>query len=104
MDKLVFVDQLKKKQVFWSYSNNADIPDGIVVEHTLKYGDVLDIIELFKIFSNDFIVNIWLQTMSQDSRFEKTNYYLKIFFLKDVQKHKTVESRYEKIKRVSERN
>jgi len=104
MDINVFVDKLREKQVFWSYSNNVDIPDEIVVEHTLKYGDIIDIIELFKLFPKDFIVKIWLKTMSTDYRFDKTNHYLKLFFFKNLEKYKPVETRYEKIKRFSEKN
>lgn len=104
MDINNFVDKLKEKQVFWSYSKNADIPHEIVIEHTLKYGDVTDIIELFKLFSKDLIVKIWLETMSTDDRFDKTNNYLKLFFFKNLEKYKPAETRYEKIKRFSERN
>lgn len=104
MDIKTFVNKLKEKQVFWSYSKNADIPHEIVIEHTLKYGDVIDIIELFTLFSKDLIVKIWLETMSTDNRFDKTNYYLKLFFFKNIGDNKPVETRYEKIKRAGEKN
>ncbi len=104
MDRKEFVEQLKKKHVFWSYSPEAELPDEIIIEHTLKYGDVIDIINLFKSFSKDCITRIWLESMSHDIRFEKTNYYLKLFFLKNLETHEPVETRYEKIKRLSEEN
>jgi hypothetical protein len=40
MDINIFVEKLREKQFFWSYSKNADIPHEIVIDHTLKYGDV----------------------------------------------------------------
>ncbi len=102
MDKKLFLEGLHKNRVLWSYSPGADLPDGIIVEHTLKYGDVIDIINLFKIFSEDFIERVWLETMCNDDRFEKTNHYLKLFFLKNIDDHEPVETRHEKIKRISE--
>jgi hypothetical protein len=104
MDKRSFIEGLMKKRVLWSYSPDADLPDGIIVEYTLKYGEVHDIINLFEIFSEDFISQTWLETMSNDDRFDKTNHYLKLFFLKNLDDHEPVETRYEKIKRISEGN
>lgn len=99
MNKFDFVRQLEKKHIFWSYSTKPDLPDEIIIEHTLKFGDVIDIINLFKIFKESEISLVWLETMSNDERFEKTNFYLLMFFLKNVEKNKPFETRYERIKR-----
>lgn len=104
MDINNFVKKLKEKQIFWSYSKNTDIPHDIVIEHTLKYGDITDIIELFELFSKDLIVKVWLETMSTDDRFDKTNHYLKLFFFKNLEINTPLETRYEKIKRAGEEN
>lgn len=99
MDKSDFIKQLETKHIFWSYSTKMDLPDKIVIEHTLKFGDVVDIINLFKIFEESEISRVWLETMSNDERFERTNFYLLMFFLKNVEKNKPFETRYERIKR-----
>ena len=99
MNKDVFVRNLEKRHVFWSYSPGSDLPDEVIVEHVLKFGDISDILELFKLFPRDEIQRIWQKTMSFDDRFDKINHYLKLFFFKNVKKN--VETRYDRIKRVS---
>ena len=102
MNKDVFVRNLEKRHVFWSYSSGVDFPDEIVIEHVLKFADIADIIQLFKLFSRNEIERVWLKTMSLDDRFDKINHYLKLFFFKNVKKN--VETRYDRIKRVSSEN
>ena len=104
MNKDIFVRQLEKRHIFWSYSSGAELPDEVVIEHTLKFGDISDIIELFKLFTKSEIERVWIKTMSCDDRFDKMNHYLKLFFFKNMIKMKTIETRYDRIKRACSEN
>jgi len=73
--------------IYWNIKKNSDIDETTMIEHTLKYGDLDDIIELFKRINNDKIKEIWLKTMAPDRRFLKLNLVIaRIFFDMDVEK------------------
>jgi len=104
MNKDIFVRQLEKRHIFWSYSSGAELPDEVVIEHALKFGDIVDIINLFEIYSRDKIEDAWIKTMSCDDRFDKINHYLQLFFFKSTIKKKPIETRYDRIKRACSEN
>ncbi|BAI79859.1 hypothetical protein DEFDS_0363 [Deferribacter desulfuricans SSM1] len=73
--------------IYWNIKKNSDIDEATMIEHTLKYGDLDDIIELFKRINNNKIKGIWLKTMAPDKRFLKLNLMVaRIFFDMDVEK------------------
>ncbi len=74
------------KKIFWHIKGT--VVDRItLVEHTLKYGDFYDILNLFKNMDRDEIKKIWLNTMAWDNRFLKINLMIaRIFFKMDVEK------------------
>ncbi len=116
MDKSTRKEKLLKKlineNVFWSYYTAAasDISDSILIEHTLIYSDVEEIKELFLIFNKEKIKRVWENNIIPDNRCLRLNYYLGKFFfnIEDVQtyiKEKSIiNSRYEKIRRISAEN
>lgn len=96
----------------WSYDASvaSDISDSILIEHTLIYADVDQIKELFLIFSKEKIKRVWDNKIIPDNRYIRLNYYLGKFFfnIKDVQTYidekSIINSRYEKIRRISTEN
>ena len=107
--KQQLIEELKKKHLFWSYnlSNNnttTNLPDELVIEQTLFYADVDDILLLFIVFDKKQIKSIWRAKVIPDTRFYARNYYLaKIFFnIKNPQRYilplQKKFSRYEKLK------
>jgi len=98
--------------VIWSYDTAAasDIPDSILIEHTLIYADVEEIKELFLIFNKEKIQKVWENKIIPDNRYLRINYYLGKFFfniknVKNFIKEKSIiNSRYEKIRRISAEN
>ncbi len=97
--------QLLVYQAFWSYDVHklTDISDNLLIEKTLLYGDVEEILLLFRAFTIQEIREIWRTAVIPDQRFYPRNYYLaKIFFniknparyIKPLQKKL---SRYEKL-------
>ena len=111
--KYLFKTQLKEQifsqllvyQAFWSYDVQklVDITDNLLIEKTLLYGDVEEILLLFRVFTIKEIKEVWRNSVIPDERFYSHNYYLaKIFFniknparyIKPLQKKL---SRYEKL-------
>lgn len=116
MDKKTRKEKLLKKlikeNIFWSYDTAAasDIPDSILIEYTLIYADVEEIKELFLIFNKEKIKRVWENIIIPDNRFLRLNYYLGKFFfnIEDVKNYikekSIINSRYEKIRRISAEN
>lgn len=105
MSKAELIQNLKDKNIFWSYDKKSRIPDAIIIEHTLVYADVDDIRQLFKIYGYDKVREVWEMSVIPDARYYKLNYYLGLIFfkIKDIEsflKKKAKEnSRYERIKK-----
>ncbi|WP_025270769.1 hypothetical protein [Hippea sp. KM1] len=73
--------------VFWNIDKNSKIDEVTLIEHTLKYGDFDDIVDLFKKIDKNRIKEVWLKTMATDKRFLKVNLMIaRIFFDMDVEK------------------
>ena len=112
MRKEKLLKKLINENIFWSYDKSTalDISDSILIEHILIYADVEEIKELFLIFNKEKIQKVWENKIIPDNRYLRINYYLGKFFfnIKDVQnfiKEKSnINSRYEKIRRISAEN
>lgn len=73
--------------IFWNVKSNSIIDEATLIEHTLKYGDFDDIVDLFKKIDKDRIKEVWLKTMAPDKRFLKVNLMIaRIFFDMDIEK------------------
>jgi len=89
MNRQQLFTNLKQKGIFWSYSKDItlnDIGDKIFIEYILKYGDFDDIILAFKLYSKEFIKEVWQEKLVSDKRFIKLNVMLaRVFFDMDVE-------------------
>ena len=105
INKTEFIRQIDERGIFWSYDlkNPEKFPDSILIEHVLRWGDVPDILALFKLFDKDKIKKTWEKTMINDNRIYPHNYYLaRVFF--GVEEPETIlrkENRYERIKKLT---
>ena len=76
-------EKLIQNNVFWSYdiSSPDELPDKLIIEHTLRWADVPEILMLFEIYPEDLIKQVWIERLIPDERIYKHNWYLaKIFF------------------------
>ena len=65
---------------FWSYSKNDSIlPDRIIIEHVLIYGDLNEIAALFKIIPADRIIKVFRLFIKPQNKYND----LKLFRLLD---------------------
>ncbi len=109
MTKYELYDKLKKEGIFWSYDNeNIEyIGDKLLIEHTLIWADVPDILNLFKVFTKEEIIDVWNRKIVPDERYFKLNIYLGYIYFdlpdpyKYIEENKLKFSRYEKIRSMS---
>ncbi len=111
MTKKDLFEKIKNDNIYWSYKGNSasDICDSVFMEHILIYSDVDEIKDLFFVFPFAQIKKIWDENIVPDTRFQKLNYYLAKFFfnIEDpvnyIKEKQRLNSRYEKLKRISEK-
>lgn len=104
--KNVFIQSLIKRNLFWSYAltDASKLPDELLIEHVLAYGEPEDIINLKKYFKLIQIKQVWQQKLLPDSRFKNANVWLaKIFFNikqtdKYIKKYSQKYNRYDQLR------
>ncbi|MDP1622225.1 MAG: hypothetical protein Q8M08_07785 [Bacteroidales bacterium] len=62
--------------LFWSYSQKADLPEELVAEHVILYGDLEDIFRLSDLVSHDIIAKV-NQEIFNSGRWPKRSYFIK---------------------------
>lgn len=100
------LDLLTAKGLLWSYDPErvAQLPDHVIIEHTLAYGDVPELKLLFGLYHHTEIKKIWEERMLPDERMRSANRYLGQFFFQiaDIDEflnhHVQVDSRLEKLR------
>ncbi len=107
MTKEELYGELKNSGIFWSYNKDAEyLSDKLLVEHTLVWADVPEIIQLFKIFDFEFIKDVWERKIVPDERYFKLNVYLAFVFFNIEEPYSFISetakkySRYERIKSI----
>ena len=79
----------KQKGLFWSYDKKMEYSealDKLTIETVLKYGDFIDLKQLFTLYGKRAVKKIWKEKLIRDPRFIKLNYFLaRIFFGMDVE-------------------
>jgi len=93
----------KEKHLFWSYRKDVtvdEMPDDIIIEQLLIYGDIDDLILLFKVYPYKQIYDVWLlHILSNKEWYKSINNFLADYFFKvDISKIK-VETRLERMMR-----
>lgn len=109
MTKQELYDNLKTQGIFWSYDVEKIeyIGDNLLIEHTLIWGDVPDILNLFKVFTKEEIIDVWNRKIVPDERYFKLNIYLGYIFFDLENPYSYIEeiskkySRYEKIRSIN---
>jgi hypothetical protein len=104
--KNAFIQSLIKRNLFWSYAltDTSLLPDELLIEHVLAYGEPEDIINLMKYFKFIQIKKVWQQKLLPDTRFKNANVWLaKIFFNikqtdKYIKKYSQQNNRYDKLR------
>ncbi len=110
MDKLIFAQKLHRKGLLWSYdaAHLDTLPESILIEHALIYGDIPEIKTLFELFSFDLVKKTWKKTILPNPNHRKLNYYLAIFYFHYKQPYrllnKKYETRIERLQRIAAQN
>lgn len=82
MSKAEFIDHIFQQNWLWSYDSQAELPESIIIEHALLYGDVDDLMQLFSLYDNSLIRQVWLDNLVVQDRYRKLNTYLAKFFFR----------------------
>lgn len=82
MTKPEFINKMAEKNLFWSYDlkSGSELPDEVVIEQVLLYGDVPDLLALFRLWDEEQIRKVWEEQLVPQGRYRKINYYLGVFF------------------------
>jgi hypothetical protein len=109
-DKLSFAQNLHHRGLLWSYDavHLDTLPESILIEHALIYGDIPDIKALFELFSFDFVKKTWKKIVLPNPNHRKLNYFLAIFYFhyKNPTRllNKKYETRIERLQRLAAQN
>jgi len=103
---------LHKLGAFWSYTKEGleNMPDNVLIEHALRWGEVRDLRALFELFPDRKIKTVWHEKLIPQAHLYPHNYYLaRIFFgIEDpetyIKSRQKPFSRYERIKNINPRN
>jgi hypothetical protein len=110
--KTEFVKALIERNLFWSYtiSEPATLPDELLIEQVLGFGEPVDIVNLMKFFKLAQIKQVWQQHLLPDARFRNANVWLaKVFFNirqadKYIDKYSNQNSRYDRLRILASKN
>ena len=110
--KTDFIQSLISRNFFWSYAltDASNLPDELLIEHVLGYGDPDDIVKLKKYFKLSQIKQVWQHILLPDSRFKNANVWLaKVFFNikqtdKYIKKYSLQNSRYDHLRLLAAKN
>ncbi|MCP4157494.1 MAG: hypothetical protein GY757_57825, partial [bacterium] len=69
-----------KANYFWSYKKNADLPESLVAERVLIYGDFEDIFSLEREVGLEVMVKVWNEKIRGKSRYCKLNTVLELMY------------------------
>lgn len=72
---------MEEKSKYWSYQN-IPLNDNLIIEHTLKYSDIDEIKLLIQKFGIIKCKETWENTLLNDERLKKLNYFLAKFIFK----------------------
>jgi hypothetical protein len=75
IDKLPF-----PHDYFWSYRSDADLPEEIVAEKILVYGDISAIVQLEKMLGRKRLAGTWKKRLAGRRQFAKLNALLEVFY------------------------
>lgn len=68
--------ELFSKHIFWSYKNNVNLPDNIVIKQVAIYGEINDLITLSKLYSKEIITDV-LKTLAVKYN-KRVNFIMKV--------------------------
>ena len=98
--KEILFKTAKDLNLFWSYSKNitlADIPEELLIEKILLYGDIKELILLFQAYPYNQIYKVWTEELLPDKRYKEANYFLAKFFFKTDINSIRIETKIDKL-------
>lgn len=66
------------KYLFWSYKENADLPEKVVVRRVLSYGEVQDLLTLNKMIQKNTLEDILTEWKERERFKKRINFFNKV--------------------------
>lgn len=112
LSKKEYIQSLMARNLFWSYegADASSMPDDVLIEHVLGYGEPEDIVRLRLYFPLSHIRRVWQQRLLPDVRMIKANVWLaKVFFNvirvdKYIEKYARQNNRYNHLRFLAAQN
>ncbi len=87
--KRQLIDKIKNTGLLWPYdmaSLNDTLPDDVLLEYIMKYGDISDIDFAMKVYNKAILEDVWERLIKYDIRFIKLSVFLaRMFFKLDIE-------------------
>ena len=64
------------KYIFWSYKENADLSDNLVIKQVSTYGDIPDLQKLVKLYDKKTLLNVY--NSMQNKHDKRINFIKKV--------------------------
>jgi len=68
------------RHIFWQYKPDADLPDQVILENLLRYGDLDDLLQVPKFFSPSQIAEVQ-RKIGIGNRWKKRAFFIKKILL-----------------------
>lgn len=62
------------RHIFWSYKNNSDLPDSVIIKQVATYGEIDDLITLSRLYQTEIIKKV-LKSIKNNKR---VNFMMKV--------------------------
>ncbi len=107
-DRSWLAQEMLDQKMFWSYAvkSPGQIPDPLLIETVLLFGDIPHLNALFKVFTKDTIQSIWEnQILIREPRYHDLNVFLGWLYFKIAHPEKYIRhifsqnNPYERLKR-----
>lgn len=66
------------KHLFWSYQENADLPEEIVIKCVLAYGEITDLLTLNELIPENRVKEVLKNWKDREKFIKRINFYNKV--------------------------
>ncbi len=82
-DRNWLAQEMLNQKMFWSYDAKSpdQIPDGLLIETVLLYGDITHLKTLFRVFNKELIKKVLEENIICQSRYQDISRYIAWLFL-----------------------
>jgi hypothetical protein len=65
------------RHIFWSYKENADLPDEVIIRNVSLYGEYHDLARLTELYTKEIIMDVLNSILPKNKK--RINFIVKVF-------------------------